>query len=152
MAVTDRLNVHPSTLPGRAALHDPVAQALLLLRIGFTVAPILFGLDKFFDVLVRWEMYLAPQVPDALNMSASAVMNIVGVIEIVAGLAVAVTPRFGGWLVAGWLAGIIINLLVLGDFYDVALRDFGLLLAALTLTRLATAAHHDRLHMSRLSS
>jgi len=123
----------------RPDLRDPAYQAFWLLRIGFTVAPILFGLDKFFDVLCDWETYLAPDISDALNMDPSTVMNCVGVIEIVAGVAVALLPRFGGYLVAAWLAGIIGNLLILGDFYDVALRDFGLLLAALTLARLATA-------------
>jgi hypothetical protein len=145
MSVLDRPSTGRATT-ARSLLSDPTQQALMLLRIGFTVAPILFGLDKFFDVLVEWELYLAPQIPDALNTSAENVMYVVGAIEIVAGLAVAVVPRFGGLLVAGWLAGIIVNLLVIGDYYDVALRDFGLLLAALTLARLAAAAHQGRLH------
>ncbi len=118
---------------------EPVFQAFWLLRIGFTVAPILFGLDKFAEVLTDWEKYLAPAFNDLVPGSAHQAMLMVGVIEIVAGLVVAAAPRFGGYLVAAWLAGIIINLLVLGDFYDIALRDFGLLLGALTLARLARA-------------
>ena len=120
-------------------VHDPLHQAFWLLRIGFTVAPILFGLDKFAHVLVNWDKYLAPEFTDLFNTSAHNLMYAVGAIEIVAGLVVAVRPRFGGYLVAAWLAGIIVNLLMLGDFYDVALRDFGLLLGALTLARLAVA-------------
>jgi hypothetical protein len=122
-----------------ARVHDPVSQAFWLLRVGFVVAPILFGLDKFFNVLVDWQIYLAPQINDVIPGNAHQAMLAVGVIEIVAGLVVAVRPRFGGYLVAAWLGGIIINLLVQADFYDIALRDFGLLVAALALARLATA-------------
>jgi hypothetical protein len=118
---------------------DPAFQAFWLLRIGFTVAPILFGLDKFLDWLVDWQMYLAPELDDLVPANAHAAMLIVGVIEIVAGLVVAVRPRIGGYLVAAWLAGIIGNLLLQADFYDVALRDFGLLIGALALARLAAA-------------
>src|SRR5829696_5642084 len=119
-------------------LADPAYQAFWLLRIGFTVAPILFGLDKFAHVLVNWDVYLAPQFVDLFGVSAHTLMYVVGAIEIVAGLAVAFRPRFGGYLVAAWLLGIIVNLLILGDHYDIALRDVGLLLGALTLARLAT--------------
>ena len=129
----------PAVAPARTApLHDPAFQAFWLLRIGFTVAPILFGLDKFLNWLVDWEIYLAPEINDLVPGNAHQAMLAVGVIEIVAGLAVAVRPRFGGYLVAAWLAGIIVNLLLQADFYDIALRDFGLFLAALTLARLAT--------------
>ncbi len=120
-------------------LHDPTVQAFWLLRIGFTVAPILFGLDKFADWLTHWSAYLAPQINDLVPGNAHQAMLAVGVIEIVAGIAVAIRPRFGGYLVAAWLGGIILNLLLLANHYDVALRDFGLLLGALTLARLATA-------------
>jgi hypothetical protein len=118
---------------------NPALQAFWTLRIGFTVAPILFGLDKFANWLVDWPKYLAPQFNDLIPGNAHQAMLIVGVIEIVAGIVVALRPRFGGYLVAAWLAGIIVNLLVLGDYYDVALRDFGLLLGAVALARLATA-------------
>src|SRR3954454_4058879 len=135
--------IHAHTLDQRSAsrvdLRDPVAQAYTLLRIGFVVAPILFGLDKFFDWMVDWKRYLAPAFNDVIPGDAHQAMLIVGVIEIVAGLVVALRPKFGAYLVAAWLAAIVVNLVVLGDYYDVALRDFGLLLAALSLARLATA-------------
>ncbi len=118
---------------------NPVAQAFLLLRIGFTVAPILFGLDKFAHVLVDWDRYLAPRFADVLPFTTHELMYAVGVIEVVAGVVVAVRPRFGGYLVAAWLGGIILNLLMQADYYDIALRDFGLMLGAVTLARLATA-------------
>jgi hypothetical protein len=124
---------------GDETLHNPAYQAFLLLRIGFTVAPILFGLDKFAHVLVNWDLYLAPRINDIVPGTAHQAMYVVGVIEVVAGLVVALRPRFGGYLVAAWLAGIIVNLLLIPDFYDIALRDFGLLIGALTLARLATA-------------
>jgi hypothetical protein len=122
----------------RHELSNPLFQAFTLLRVGFTVAPILFGLDKFLNWLVDWRIYLAPQLNDIIPGNAHQAMLIVGAIEIVAGLVVALRPKFGGYLVAAWLAGIIVNLLLQADFYDVALRDFGLLLGALALARLAT--------------
>lgn len=122
----------------RPGWDNPAFQAFWLLRIGFTVAPILFGVDKFAHVLVNWDTYLAPRIVDHLPWTAHQVMYGVGVIEIVAGLIVFLRPRFGGYLVAAWLTGIIVNLLLIPGFYDIALRDFGLLLAALTLARLAT--------------
>ena len=134
-----------ATLVRSIRSRDPAFQAFWLLRIGFTVAPILFGLDKFFDVFVDWQIYLAPEIDDVLPGDAHQAMLAVGVIEILAGLIVAVRPRFGGYLVAAWLAGIILNLLLLGDFYDVALRDFGLLLGALALARLATGSGESTL-------
>ncbi|HEU5083677.1 MAG TPA: hypothetical protein VFU14_10080 [Acidimicrobiales bacterium] len=123
----------------RSQRDDPTFQAFWLLRIGFTVAPILFGLDKFAHVLADWDRYLAPELSDLLGADAHTLMYLVGAIEIVAGIVVFLRPRFGGYLVATWLAGIIVNLLLMADFYDVALRDFGLLLAALSLARLAAA-------------
>jgi hypothetical protein len=122
-----------------ARLADPAYQAFALLRVGFTVAPILFGLDKFLDWLVDWRIYLAPEINDLIPGNAHQAMLIVGVVEIVAGLVVAFRPKFGGYLVAAWLAGIIVNLLLQAEYYDVALRDFGLLIGALALARLATA-------------
>ena len=118
---------------------NPAFQAFALLRLGFTAAPILFGLDKFLNWLVDWEAYLAPAFNDVIPGNAHQAMLAVGVIEIVAGLVVAAKPKFGGYLVAAWLGGIIVNLLVLADHYDVALRDFGLAVGALALARLATA-------------
>ncbi|MFD4142835.1 hypothetical protein [Streptomyces sp. NPDC058572] len=133
-----------SAAPQRARLTDPGYQAFVILRIGFTVAPILFGLDKFTNLLVDWPTYLAPWIDDIVPGSAQTAMYAVGAIEIVAGLAVALAPRFGGWLVAGWLAGIIVNLLTIPGHYDVALRDFGLLLGAVALARLAQRYHAQR--------
>jgi hypothetical protein len=134
-------DLHPTVESGPAsnALADPAFQAYTLLRVGFVVAPILFGLDKFLNWLVDWPIYLAPQIDDLVPGNAHQAMLAVGVIEIVAGLVVAVRPRFGGYLVAAWLAGIIVNLLIQADYYDIALRDFGLLLGALALVRLAAA-------------
>lgn len=114
-------------------------QAFLLLRTAFTVAPVVFGLDKFTNLLTDWTMYLAPLVTDVVPLPAQTIMYVVGVVEIAAGLAVALTPRFGSLLVAAWLLGIIVNLVILGAFYDVALRDAGLLAGALALNRLASA-------------
>jgi hypothetical protein len=131
----------PVPIPKSSELRsDPAAQAFTLLRVAFTVAPILFGLDKFANVLTDdWTKYLAPQFNDLIPGSAADAMHIVGVVEIVAGLVVLVVPRFGGLLVAGWLGGIIVSLLLVGGYGDIALRDFGLLLGALTLSRLAAA-------------
>jgi hypothetical protein len=122
-----------------AAVPDRARQAFRILHLGFVVAPILAGLDKFFDVLVDWDRYLAPVVTDVLPVSAHTIMVAVGVVEIAAGVLVALRPRIGGYVVAIWLWGIIVNLLVAGDFYDIALRDFGLSLGALALARLAEA-------------
>jgi hypothetical protein len=117
---------------------DPAAQAFLLLRVVFTVAPILFGLDKFAEVLINdWPKYLAPEFNDIIPGSAEDAMYIVGAVEILAGLVVLIAPRFGGLLVAGWLGGIIVSLLLVGGYADIALRDFGLLVGALALWRLA---------------
>jgi hypothetical protein len=133
--------LRPIPLPTTSALRrDPTAQAFLLLRIAFTVAPILFGLDKFVGFMIDdWTKYLAPEFNDPIPGSASDAMHIIGGVEIAAGVVVAVMPRFGGFLVAGWLAGIIVSLLLVGGYADIALRDFGLLLGALTLARLATS-------------
>jgi len=142
--------VRPLTPPVRPAplvrslkederLRDPAFQAFWLLRIGFTLAPILFGLDKFANWLVHWQIYLAPEIDHILPGNAHQAMLGIGVVEIVAGVVVAFRPKYGGYLVAAWLGGIIVNLLLQANFYDIALRDFGLLLGALTLARLATA-------------
>ena len=133
-----------SAAPRRAALADPGYQAFVILRTGFTVAPILFGLDKFANLLVDWPAYLAPWINDLVPGSGQSAMYAVGVVEIVAGVVVALAPRFGGWLVAGWLAGIIVSLLTIPGYYDIALRDFGLLLGAVALARLAQRYHGSR--------
>ena len=138
MATTDVVS-STSTSRTRVELADPTQQAFWILRSAFVVAPILFGLDKFFNVMVEWPRYLAPWLDRLVPGNAQEFMYVVGAIEIVAGLVVLFAPEFGGYLVAAWLGGIIVNLLTADPmrFYDVALRDFGLLLAALALARLA---------------
>jgi hypothetical protein len=133
MTTLDRTT--PTLRAGRDGAHD----AFLLLRTVFTVAPIAFGLDKFAQVLTHWDKYLAPWINDLVPGDAHTAMLLVGIIEVVAGVLVAVAPRWGGYVVALWLAGIIVDLVTLGDYYDVALRDFGLLVGALALARLATS-------------
>ncbi|MDQ5856386.1 MAG: DoxX family membrane protein [Actinomycetota bacterium] len=128
-----------SSTARKAVLSDPAYQAFLLLRTVFTVAPIVFGLDKFTNLLVDWPIYLASWIDGIVPGTAQQAMYAVGVIEIVAGIAVALAPRFGAWLVAAWLAGIIVNLLTFPGYFDIALRDFGLLVGAVALARLATA-------------
>jgi hypothetical protein len=117
---------------------DVAFQAFCLLRVGFTVAPIAFGADKFANVMVNWEAYLAPWIRHLSPLSATHTMYVVGGIEILAGIVVALKPRYGAYVVAAWLGGIVINLLTYSGYYDIALRDFGLMLAALTLARLAS--------------
>ena len=131
--------------PRVRALSEPARQAFRALHIGFVVAPTLAGLDKFAQVMTAWDQYLAPAVARMLPFSARTFMMIVGVVEIVAGLLVALKPRIGGYVVAAWLAGIIINLLIGGQYLDVALRDVGLMIGAFALARLATADEQGRL-------
>jgi hypothetical protein len=139
MATSSAHLQHASKARSASAWADPRYQAYALLRTGFAVAPILFGLDKFFEVLVDWPIYLAPWINDIAPGSAQDFMYFVGATEIVAGLAVAVRPRYGAYIVAAWLGGIIINLLTHSGYYDIALRDFGLLIGALALARLAAS-------------
>ena len=120
-------------------LRQPAAQGFRALHLAFIVAPLIAGLDKFFNLLTDWEAYLAPWINDLVPGSAHTAMLLVGVVEIVAGVVVAVRPRFGGYLVAAWLTGIIVDLVSQGRYYDIALRDFGLLVAALALARLAAS-------------
>ncbi|AFC49697.1 MULTISPECIES: DoxX family membrane protein [Mycobacterium] len=125
-------------------LRDPAYSAYLALRTVFTIAPIVFGLDKFFNLLTHphhWSMYLAGWIDDLVPGTADQCMYLVGIIEIVAGVVVAVAPRLGAWVVAAWLAGIIIDLVTGPGFYDVALRDFGLFVGAIALARLAQGVH-----------
>ncbi len=137
MTITASTHSHRS-IESTTYTGDAVSQSFWLLRIGFTIAPIAFGADKFAHVLTNWDKYLAPEFVNLTNVSAHTLMYGVGAIEIVAGLVVLLRPRFGGYLVAAWLLGIITNLVMIGGMGDIALRDFGLFLAALTLARLAT--------------
>ena len=117
--------------------HDPVRMAFLLLRTTFTVAPIVFGLDKFANLLTYWPQYLAGWIDGIVPGTAQQAMYAVGVVEIIAGILVAIVPRWGALVVAAWLLGIIVNLVTLPGYFDVALRDLGLLAGALALSLLA---------------
>ena len=128
----------PSAVASIAAAEaSPARQAFWILRLGFIAAPILAGLDKFFHVLVNWDKYLPPFVNNMTGGHGHELMLAVGAIEIVAGIGVAVKPRIFSYVVAAWLGLIIVNLLLIPGYFDVALRDFGLLLAALALGRLS---------------
>jgi uncharacterized membrane protein YphA (DoxX/SURF4 family) len=135
-----------TTVPANSEVNKAAHQAFWLLRIGFTVAPILFGTDKFFNWTVHWPDYLAGWINNIVPGSGQDFMYVAGGIEIAAGLLVAVAPRIGAFVVAGWLFGIVVNLLTKNapEYYDIALRDFGLMLGALTLGRLALAVVPDR--------
>lgn len=124
------------------ALKTPARQAYEVLHWGFVAAPAIAGLDKFSDLLTNWDNYLAPALARVSPLSVHATMMVVGAIEIVAALLVALKPRIGAWVVAAWLAGIIVDLALLGHAWDIALRDFGLMLGAIALARLTVA--HDQ--------
>jgi hypothetical protein len=129
-------------MTGAADIHHPARQAYEILHWGFVAAPVIAGADKFVGLLTNWDRYLAPAFARLSPLSVHATMLVVGVIEVIAGLVVALRPRIGAWVVAAWLAGIIVNLLVMGGFYDIALRDFGLCLSALALGRLSQIYDH----------
>ncbi|HET6892858.1 MAG TPA: hypothetical protein VFH31_17265 [Pyrinomonadaceae bacterium] len=122
----------------RADVSAPGYQAYQILRLGFTVAPIVAGLDKFFNLLVNWEQYLPAFVNKLVGGYGHELMLIVGVIEIVAGLGVFFKPKVFAYVVSAWLILIVVNLLMIPGYYDVALRDFGLSLGALALARLSS--------------
>jgi hypothetical protein len=134
----DELKTHPEL----ARLASPAHQAYRILHVGYTALPIIAGLDKFGGYLCNWTNYLAPVFPNMIGVAPQTFMYGVGVIEIVAGLLVAAMPRLGGFVVMFWLWGIIANLLILGGYFDVALRDFGLSLGALSLGLLGLAYAH----------
>ncbi|SFS11996.1 DoxX protein [Agrococcus baldri] len=141
MATTVSSTGSTTTASGIASRRSPAAWAFLLLRSAFTVAPILFGIDKFTNLLTDWTQYLAPWIDGVIPGDAQFAMWGIGIIEIAAGLLVAIAPRWGGLVVAAWLLGIIVNLLTLPGYFDVALRDVGLLAGALALALLAR--EHD---------
>jgi hypothetical protein len=118
-------------------VRSPSYQAYQILHIAFTVAPLIAGADKFFHFLVNWDQYLSPLVPQVLHIAPHTFMLGVGVIEIIAGLLVAFAPMLGAWIVGLWLCGIIVNLLSIPAYFDIALRDLGLALGAFALARLA---------------
>lgn len=117
--------------------HSPSQQAYLLLHTIFTLAPIIAGVDKFFHLLVDWDKYVSPLMASLSPVPTHALMLVAGVIEMAAGLIVFFRPRFGGWLVAAWLWAIILNLLAIPGYFDVALRDLGLSVGAVALARLS---------------
>lgn len=123
-------------------LSNPAYTAFWILRIGFVVLPLWMGIDKFTNTLTDWPGYLAPWIVGLVPFTAQTVMYVVGVVEIIAAIGIALKPRYAAYVVAAWLAGIIVNLLILSGFYDVALRDLGLLVAALALA--ALSAEFDR--------
>jgi hypothetical protein len=117
---------------------SPSYQAYQILRLAFTVAPLIAGVDKFFHTLVNWDQYLSPTIARMLPVSGHTFMLGVGLVEIAAGFLVAFMPAIGGLVVGAWLCGIIVNLLLIPGYYDIALRDLGLALGAFALARLAT--------------
>jgi hypothetical protein len=132
--------------------HNPAYQAYQILHWGFVAAPVIAGADKFMNLLTHWDQYLAPAFARLSPMELHKTMEVVGFVEIVAGLIVALRPRVGAYVVAAWLAGIILDLLLLGSFFDVALRDFGLMLGALALARLSAVYDTNATPMSRSPS
>lgn len=138
------LALSPSTSFLTRVRQDPAFGAFWVLRLGFIALPLLMGLDKFTNLLTDWPGYLAPWLVALLPISAQAAMYAIGVVEIVAGIAVALRPRLAAWVVAAWFAGIIVNLLTYSGFYDVALRDVGLLVAAVALGLLARTYDRPR--------
>ncbi len=136
-AYQGKVTGNETSVSAHSLRNDYAYQVYTLLRIAFTVAPIAFGIDKFFNGMVDWEKYLAPWINRLMPGTGHSFMLFVGIVEITAGLVVALKPRYGAYLVAAWLGGIVVNLLTYSGYYDIALRDFGLLLGALTLGRLA---------------
>ena len=136
-----RVDASDAGLAATAAARDtatPSYQAYRILHLGFTVAPILAGLDKFFHVLTDWDKYLPNVVNTLVGGHGHTLMLVVGIIEVVAGIGVALKPRIFSYVVAAWLGAIIVNLLLIPGYFDVALRDFGLLLGALALGQLSS--------------
>src|SRR3989442_805058 len=132
------MNTHVLSHPGElVGSHSPAHQAYQILHVGFTVAPIIAGFDKFTHFLVNWNLYLAPAIPRMTGIAPRTFMMAVGVIEIAAGLLVAMRPRIGVLVVGVWLCGIILNLVSIPAYLDVALRDLGLAMGAFALARLS---------------
>ena len=145
-AMLDRMHAkHART----AGVSDPPRQAYRVLHVAFVILPTLVGIDKFFHRITDWNGYLAPSIAAHLPVSVNTAMRATGVVEIVAGAVVAVKPSLGGYVVAAWLAGIVANLLIARDFYDVALRDVVLMAAAFALARLAVVYEGERAHAAR---
>jgi len=122
----------------RSLLRDPRYQAFWTLRLGFTILPIAMGIDKFFNAMVSWPQYLADWIDNIMPGTAQDFMYFVGAVEIVAGVLVLLKPRYAAYIVAAWLLGIVVNLWSYGEWWDISVRDVGLMLGALTLGRLAS--------------
>jgi|SRR6185312_2638835 len=133
----ERLTPGVSVPPGPVYVREPSFQAFSILRVGFAALPILAGADKFFHLLTDWNQYVSPALFHAVGGRVRGFMDLVGVIEMAAGVLVAARPRWGSAIVGLWLCGIIVNLLLIGGYYDIALRDFGLLLGSVALFRLS---------------
>ena len=133
---------HLDSLVEEADTRHHVKQAYELLHWGFVVAPAIAGADKFFNLLTNWDKYLAAPIANVLPISTRSFMGIVGIVELAAALLVLLKPKIGAYVVAAWLAGIIVNLVMVGGYLDVALRDFGLFLGALALGRLSHELDH----------
>ena len=116
---------------------DPGYQAFRILQATFVIAPVLAGLDKFFNMLTNWAQYLSPLAMQIVTTHAHGFMMLVGAIEVIAGIGVFFKPKIFSYVVCLWLLGIIVNLLFSGNYFDIALRDLGLSLAALSLGRLS---------------
>lgn len=144
----DRVRANRVRTESRIETSDPALQAFRILHFGFVVLPTVAGLDKFFHMLVNWNVYLAPQIARLSPIPVRTLFMIAGVIEIAVGLLVALKPKIGGYVVGVWMLAIVAELAVAG-YYDIALRDVGLALAAFALARLATA--YDRNHVRGIS-
>jgi hypothetical protein len=120
-----------------AEVRSPSYQAFQILHTALVVAPVAAGADKFFHLLTNWDKYCVAAIPGMVGLSVHTFMQLVGVVEIIAGLIVAVAPRIGSWIVTAWLCAIIVNLLMLGSYFDIALRDLGLALGSAALARLS---------------
>lgn len=148
--MTSSAHVEAMGRPSSAAdLHNPSYQAYQILHVAFVAAPVIAGLDKFTKLLVNWDQYLAPLAQGILGGAAHTFMYAVGVVEIVAGLVVALKPKIGAYVVAAWLVAIIVDLLLCGRYFDVALRDFGLFLSALAFGRLSEVFSHSHVELPR---
>jgi len=145
---TDQFLDRPATVETRRSLlRDPRYQAFWTLRLGFTVLPIAMGIDKFFNAMFFWPQYLADWITNIVG-NAQDFMYVVGGVEILAGILVLLKPRYAAYIVAAWLLGIVVNLWSYGQWWDISVRDFGLMLGALTLARLARV-YDPPLRMSR---
>jgi len=142
MAQTAHGTLHADGVRTDTEAHSPAHEAYQILHWGFVAAPVIAGVDKFLGLLTHWEKYLADPFARLSPLSAHATMMVIGIVEIVAGLLVALRPRIGAYVVAAWLAGIIVNLFMAGGYGDIALRDFGLFLGALALGRLSKTYDH----------